>query len=403
MRIDSSRYFLAHLLAHISVRNASLRSKAESKGKTLLGAYGRIVLDQQGTTSPAIFEQACQIYIEIHGPDSLDEIAVDDVFFQQRVISRAASAASGGAQGNGGGTVTSSPVRVKIGGAKRRAPRGAASRGKKGRSSAAYDSEYTSEEDADAYEEDEEEEKPKGRKSSGAAPSRRNSSGLPPLPLAHNNFNGFNMMYGGDASATIRITSSSLLPPKGSSSVPFGPFGSDPFMAFATSFPQVTNDPQQTMQAFQQQQQAQWQLSSLSGVQSLHGSHVVTSMPTEAQATLPMAPDDLDNWAEFDFAFLHEMAGAEAASARPSNASVPVALGSFVPSSTPHNPSCARAAAPSSVPSAHLPVSLQRSSLPPASAVSHPSSRLSSVIKGAAQGGKRLSPNNGEMAVSFEP
>jgi len=357
-----------------------------------LGAYGRIVLEQQGTTSPEIFEQACQLYIEIHGPDSLDEISVGDDFFQQRVISRAASAASGGTQGDGGGTVNSSPVRIKIGGAKRRASR-AGSR-KKGRSSAAYDSDDTSE-DADDYEEEEEEKPAKGRRPSGAAAlSRRNSSGLPPLPPAHNSFNGFNMLYGGDASATIRITSlaSGLLPPKGSSSVPFGPFGSDPFLAFASSFPQVHNDPHQGMQSFQQQQQqAQWQL----GMQHIHGSHAIPSMPTEAQATLPMnAADDLDNWAEFDFAFLHEMAGAEAANAQassaPVNASSGVPLDPGAPSATPCNPRTS--AAPSSVPSAHLPANAQ-SCLPPSSAAPLSSMKPLSAIKVSTLEGKRHSPN----------
>ena len=282
--------------------------------------------------------------------------------------------------------MTSSPVRIKIGGAKRRASR-AGSR-KKGRSSA-YDSDDTSEEDADDYEEEEEEKPAKSRRPSGAASlSCRNSSGLPPLPPAHNSFHGFNMLYGGDASATIRITSqaSSLLPPKGSSSVPFGPFGSDPFLAFASSFPQVPYDPHQGMQSFQQQQQqAQWQL----GMQHIHGSHAIPSMPTEAQATLPMnAADDLDNWAEFDFAFLHEMAGAEAANARASTA--PVNPSSGAPSATPCNPRTL--AAPSSVPSAHPPVNVQ-SSLPPSSAAPLSSMKPLSAIRVSTQEGKRLSPN----------
>lgn len=315
----------------------------------------------------------------------MDDIAVGDDFFQQRVISRAVSAASNGTQGNGGGTVTSSPVKVKIGGAKRRASSSRAASRKKSRSSA-YDSEDTSEEDADEYEEEEEEldEKPaRGRRASGASLSRRNSSGLPPLPPlppAHNTFHNFNMLYGGDASATIRITSQSSgsLPPHKASSVPYGPF-SDPFLALA-NFPQQIANPT-SMPAYQHE--AQWQ----GGLLSLPN---IPSMPTEVQATLPIsAADDLDNWAEFDFAFLHEMAGAEAANpqlAKVANSAAAVATtaaGSRARTATPPHPKAA-VNIPNSAPSTHLPPNPQRSTLPPASDVTVPPLKVSTALKAAA-------------------
>lgn len=54
------------LLKH---RNATLRSKAEAKGRTLLGVYGRIVAEAKGLTSLHSFERAFEALCTMVGPE----------------------------------------------------------------------------------------------------------------------------------------------------------------------------------------------------------------------------------------------------------------------------------------------------------------------------------------------
>ena len=57
-------------------RNATLRSKAESKTRTLLGIYGRMVLDQKGLTSLDLFWQAVEMYKRNNNGEPLEAIQV---------------------------------------------------------------------------------------------------------------------------------------------------------------------------------------------------------------------------------------------------------------------------------------------------------------------------------------
>lgn len=50
-------------------RNATLRSKAEAKGRTLLGVYGRIVAEAKGLTSLQSFERAFEVLCTMVGPE----------------------------------------------------------------------------------------------------------------------------------------------------------------------------------------------------------------------------------------------------------------------------------------------------------------------------------------------
>lgn len=57
-------------------RNATLRSKAEAKGRTLLGLYGRVVVEQQGSTSIKAFQAAVAAYQTLQGVDGIETMQV---------------------------------------------------------------------------------------------------------------------------------------------------------------------------------------------------------------------------------------------------------------------------------------------------------------------------------------
>jgi hypothetical protein len=80
-------------LIYVDDRNATLRSKAESKARTILGAYGRIVLEQNGLTSIDVFERAVDIYSTSQGLEQLER--VPEEFFQRRPSALLQNALSG--------------------------------------------------------------------------------------------------------------------------------------------------------------------------------------------------------------------------------------------------------------------------------------------------------------------
>ena len=191
-------------------RNATLRSKAESKARTLLGAYGRIVVEQNGMTSPEVFDRAVEFFSTVQGVEPLEP--VPEEYFQRR---------STGQQ-----SVTSSPVKVKIG--KKRS--GGGSRG--GSKRTRYDSDDSLTEDDGGFSGEEEGDglqrngsrTSRGPSSSQGSLHRRSSSTLPPVPPHHHlglqSSMGTHLLtqhYGvpdvfhgaffhGDAAATIKIT-----------------------------------------------------------------------------------------------------------------------------------------------------------------------------------------------------
>ena len=63
--------------------NATLRSKAETKTRTFLWVYGKVVLDQKGTTSADTFEKARRQYIKMAGVEALEHMQLPEDYFQR--------------------------------------------------------------------------------------------------------------------------------------------------------------------------------------------------------------------------------------------------------------------------------------------------------------------------------
>eukprot|EP00955_Chlamydomonas_euryale_P090468 364546-Chlamydomonas_euryale.AAC.7 len=216
-----------------ALRNATLRSKAEAKARTLLGAYGKIV--QEATeTSPSIFERALAAYRGMEDVEPLESMSVPDSFFEaQRSLPTSA---------------TASPVKVKIGRKKAVPPRGAATRK---RPRQASDSEDTSlltdltEDDVPRVEHSRDEARIEARRracsGAGGSMRRATSASLPPLqlqtaasagPVCELSLpGGFFPGLFGDATAEIRLTARPPLPKCSSAPQPAPPSQTAPTLS----------------------------------------------------------------------------------------------------------------------------------------------------------------------------
>mmetsp|Transcript_40401 Transcript_40401/g.89733 ORF Transcript_40401/g.89733 Transcript_40401/m.89733 type:complete len:648 (+) Transcript_40401:247-2190(+) len=249
--------------------NATLRSKAESKTRTFLWCYGKLVLDQKGMTSSDTLDKASQNYSKLVAVEPLANMAVSEEYFQKRPTVAHTSAAS-------------TPVKSKQQVMRKKLPPRAASRKRAKWETSDSDSFSDAEESDIPYDDVEDEEsegvrlsKPISRTTSLNAPVSRpprcSSSGQPG-PF-HHSFTYGSQAYSnmlpqmqGDASVTITF--------------PSMPKPSAPASYVETAKPHAPEGPQAVSNLLDAGMD--WQV-------------------------FPLGADDPDEWCEEDLAFLKEM------------------------------------------------------------------------------------------------
>ncbi|GAX72556.1 hypothetical protein CEUSTIGMA_g12.t1 [Chlamydomonas eustigma] len=296
--------------------NATLRSKAESKSKTILGAYGRIVLEQNGLTSIDVFERAIEIYNNSQGSEQLER--VPEEFFQRRPSSMLQHALSG------------SPLKAKL--SRKRTTAKPSSYRKRSRCDSESDSltegheeeiSYASEDDFDEFGQPCYGSRASSRGTNSNCSLRRSNS-LPPLApfqqyaqALQQHLSGLpdfpgGMVLNGDASATIKISMGSR-GPKTSMQPALHATCSAPFPGMAGSMHMQHEDAfkKQHLLHAQPQQYAQHPNNVKDGGAKNSTAHFAASQVASSgwqdDENLFSAGDVLEGFNELDIAFLNDL------------------------------------------------------------------------------------------------